>query len=61
MSARNAVLVGMAQTNVQKNATSSKNEKDLGVADIRINKFEVLRLSFFFLMLYLSKNRDFVR
>ena len=55
MSARYAALVAMAQTNVQKSATSPKNKKDLGLADIRINKFEVLRLSFFFLMLYLSK------
>ena len=47
MNARNAVLVVMAQTNVLNSATSPKNEKDLEAVDIGINKFELLRLSFF--------------
>ena len=55
MSARYAALVAMAQTNVQKSATSQKNEKNLGVADIRISNFDVLRLLFY--NPYLFKNR----
>ena len=46
MSARYAVLVAMAQRNVQKSYASTKNEKYLGVADIIINRCEVLTVVF---------------
>ena len=52
MSARNAVLVAMAQTHVQKSATRKKTEKNLGVAGIKINKFDALRLSFLIIRIY---------